>query len=353
MKQMYSPRVAVIGLGRVALQLEDDPLRSKPCTHIGAWTASNASIIAGCDIEQSKCDNFRDRVPTAQTYSDYREMLSVEKPDFVSICAYATERKEMITTCIEYGVKGIWSEKAVATSLGESHEIELALKNGDAKLIVTYLRRWMPRYIQAKKLIANREIGTAQSITVHFSGNMIHTGTHAFDILRMMFGEVKSVQAWLTTPSQLSGDGHGRQVIQQSDDVGGYATLHFENGVIAAIHAHERAYFRFEIEVLGSHGMMRIGNTQEEIWRVTDSSHYSGFSEIEMHDFPSFHYKNPWVEACRNLQAAVDGIETPTCSVIDARLALKIAIAMHISNNEGNRIVDMKESFPSISVPSR
>ena len=39
------PRVAVIGLGRIAWLMDDDPLRAKPCTHVGAYVNRGCNIV--------------------------------------------------------------------------------------------------------------------------------------------------------------------------------------------------------------------------------------------------------------------------------------------------------------------
>lgn len=290
-------RAAIIGLGRVGWMLEQDPLRAKPCTHAGCWQEHpDVELVAGCDIDSDRLQSFGKHFSIAALYHDYREMLAREELDFVSISAYATERCEMVMAAAESGVKGLWIEKAVATSLAETETMMAELSKYDIPAIVSYMRRWENNYIKVRELIDAGEIGRLQTINVHFTGNMLHTGTHAFDILRMLGGEVSAVQAWLRDESGgslQSGYRYGSN--EDFMDFGGNAVLHFAGGGMAFIHGEDRDYFRFEFEILGSQGMIRIGNTQAELWKIGESDYAAGLAELVKQEFPAPEWRHSWV----------------------------------------------------------
>ncbi len=129
---MTTFRAAVIGCGRTASLLEDDPLRAKPCSHMGHYRrSSRIRVVAGADTDAERRRLFEERWRVRRTYGDYQEMLSAERPDVVSLTAYAPERFAMYKACIESGVRAVWIEKAIATSLTEAKSmVQLAKRHG-------------------------------------------------------------------------------------------------------------------------------------------------------------------------------------------------------------------------------
>ena len=348
-------RVGIIGLGRVAWLIERDPLRAKPCSHVGAWLArDDVALVAACDVDAERLAQFGNAFSVNALYTDYRAMLANESLDFVSICAYATERCLMVIAAAESGVKGIWCEKAAATSLQEMDQMAQALRTYGTQMIVSYMRRWENRYRVVRGYIAAGGIGRLQTINVHFTGNMLHTGTHAFDLLRMFAGEAVTVQAWLTEdngrPVQ---SGYRYEGDEVDEDYGGNAVIHFDSDIIATIHGETKDYFRFELELLGSHGMVRIGNTQSENWIVGDSTYSAGLLELQRGEFPAFQENNIWIAAAADLVRSCESGGEVACDVVDARAALAIALAMHVSHRRGHQVVDPRGISTEMAVRSR
>ena len=348
-------RLGLIGLGRVTWQLEADPLRSKPCTHLGAWRClPMVDLVAVCDLDASRLSEFCNAHPGVRGYSDYRAMLAAERLDLLSIAAYADTRYEMVLSACTAGVKAIWCEKAMATSLDEARQIVDAVNAAGVRFAVSFPRRWCPTYQWVARGLQNREFGHVESVNVHFSSNFAHTGTHAFDVLRMWFGEVQSVRGWLQGESQWirdSGYRHGAPLTESSSaaDLGGFALLDFENGVRATIHAHAKRYLRFEFEILTDECMLRIGNAQLEVWHIQDSSRYSGFRELAPSDPPKLKQLNLFAAVAQNL-VNTDPI---ACSAVDGLNALAIALAIHESHGKDHQAINPQEVNPALRILSR
>ena len=72
-------KTGIVGCGRIGSILEEDPLRGKPCTHAGGFSALPAiHLSAGCDIDPERLKEFGKRWHVTGLYSDYREMLEKE-----------------------------------------------------------------------------------------------------------------------------------------------------------------------------------------------------------------------------------------------------------------------------------
>jgi predicted dehydrogenase len=342
-------RAALIGCGRVAWMLEDDPLEKKPCTHMGAYMelgkTGRVEVTAASDADPARLSEFGKRYGIENLYLDYREMLLQERPEIVSICAWAPERAAMVVDAVEAGARGVWCEKAVATSMDEATAILKAAEAAGAEMIVSHMRRWSPEYAKAKEIIENGGIGTLQSITSHFSGSFIHTGTHAFDVLRWFGGDIEWIEGTLE-------EGGGTLPWYVADDRGGRAFIKFKNGAHAAVFAESKGYFFFEFDIVGSHGRIRIGNNELlEYYRPSASRHYTGFKELYTVEFPEFEEANIWTSALTNLMDAMEGRARSRNGPVDGMSALEAALAVHESARRGSKIYLPLES--SLKIRSR
>ncbi len=328
-------RACVIGCGRVAWMLEDDPLEVRPCTHMGAYTAlsERVKVTGASDIDPERLKAFGRRFDINSMYLDYKEMLKEVAPDMVSVCAYAPERFNMVMDSIEAGVKGIWCEKAFSVSLKEARIMKEACASNEVSLIVSHMRRWSGDFRKAKEIIDSGSIGRLQSIICHFSGSLIHTGTHAFDILNWFLGPAEWVEGRLEeAPGSLYWD--------TGEDLGGSAVIQFRSGPNAFISAGSKPYFFFEFDIVGTGGRIRIGNNDLlEYYAPDASAHYTGIKELKRGPFPSFENKNIWVEALGNLIDSMEGRDRPANGPEEGIASLELALAIHESARQrGMRI---------------
>lgn len=289
-------------------------------------------VTAASDNDPARLHEFGKRYGVERLYTDYRDMLSQEAPQIVSISAWAPERAAMVLDAIGAGAKGIWCEKALATSLDEGRAIVDACKASGAEMIVSHMRRWHQEYSNTKEIIENNGIGVLQSVTAYFSGSFIHTGTHAFDVLLWLCGQIEWVEGTLEAAE-------GDLPWDSAEDRGGRAFIKFKNGVHAAVFAESKDYFFFEFDIIGSKGRIRIGNNGLlEYYRPSASRNYTGFKELYQTDFPEFEDANIWTAALSNLINAMEGAEASRNSASEGLAALEAALAVHESARSGKRV---------------
>ena len=89
-------------------------------------------------------------------YSSYEEMLQREELDIVSVCTHAPLHAPVTLAAAEAGVKAVFCEKAIATSLAEADAMVAACDERNVKLVINHTRRWDPYYETALALIAGR-----------------------------------------------------------------------------------------------------------------------------------------------------------------------------------------------------
>ncbi|BCS31843.1 hypothetical protein TBR22_A10460 [Luteitalea sp. TBR-22] len=289
-------RAAIIGTGRIASLLERDPLRPRPHTHAGWYRAdARTTLVAGADIDPERLAAFGDdwAIDAAHLHHDYRELLRRERPDIVSICAYAADRVTMCREAVAAGARGLWIEKAAACSVEDAEALADLVAAAGVAAVVDHPRRLESRYRAVGAWLASGALGRLETVHVLFSGHVVHTGTHAWDLLLAWCGPWARVDATLDTPAQeavAAGDAHDRDEADIARyaaalrggivDRGGRARIVFANGVEAFVTGGAKGYFVFQCDVICSRGRIRIGNDVWEVLAPAESPRYSGYREL-------------------------------------------------------------------------
>lgn len=336
-------RACIIGTGRIASSLEKDPLRPPGCTHAGCYSLNPATeLVAGADIDPAALASFGDdwNLPAERLYRDYRQMLAAESPDLASVCAYAPQRLEMALAALEAGAKGLWLEKALGCSLEEAEQIETALRKRGAAGVVDYPRRGRAAYRTIKSLIDAGTFGTLQSVTCHMTHQLIHTGTHAFDVLDYWCGEMIAASGTLEIGP--SDDGRVR-------DQGGSGEMVFRSGVRAFISAYRKKYYIFQFDLIFEDARILIGNDIAKVYRPATSKNYSGFKEL--FEMPDFDWGKPYRRSMLDeLIHCVKTGDAPLFSIANATTALRMALTLFESAKRGGAFVRPEEIDPTLRI---
>ena len=96
-------------------------------------------------------------------YKDYKEMLSKEKLDAVSIVVPTSFHKMVALDVIENGVPFLL-EKPIADTLENANEIIRKAREKNIKFMVGHIERFNPAIIKLKELLDNFELGEINSI---------------------------------------------------------------------------------------------------------------------------------------------------------------------------------------------
>ncbi|HEY8551596.1 MAG TPA: Gfo/Idh/MocA family oxidoreductase [Vicinamibacterales bacterium] len=269
-------RAAIIGTGRIASLLERDPFRGKPHTH-AAWYASRPDIrlVAGADTDAERLAQFGAdwSIDPAHLYTDYREMLARERPDLVSICAYAPDRVVMALDAIDAGARGLWLEKAVACSVAEGERLMERVRAAGISVVVNHPRSQEAGYRRVREIVKDGSLGRLESVHALFSGQFIHTGTHAWEVLDGWCGPWAELRCWPDETGLADADG-------PRHDVGGRAHILFESGVQAFVSGGAKDYFIFQFDLIFTAGRIQLGNEVARLVRTAPSRRYEGFIEL-------------------------------------------------------------------------
>ncbi|HUX88008.1 MAG TPA: Gfo/Idh/MocA family oxidoreductase [Chloroflexota bacterium] len=282
---MVNYRAAIVGLSGIAADpspIGPDPVLGElmPHSHVAAYAhIPNTTVVAVCDLVPSLIEQFREQwgrvFPESHAYTDYREMLANEQIDLLSVVTPDHRHAQIVVDGLEAGVKGIFCEKPIATTLADADRIITACKQRNVPLLIDHTRRWYPEFLEARRLVRSGAIGPLRRIVANLSGPramLFRNGTHLVDAI-CLFAE--SEPLWVSAElddehadygPRYAGDG-GRD---PATDPGGSAIVHFANGVRAFVNASKGTPMNFELDLLGATGRLRIGTHVGEIWQFHD-----------------------------------------------------------------------------------
>ncbi|CAN5863547.1 Gfo/Idh/MocA family oxidoreductase [soil metagenome] len=184
-----------------------------------AWTRiPGVEISAVYNRTEEKARAIMARYGVPRYYSDWREMIDVERPDFVDIITPPETHEEMCAYAAARGVH-IICQKPLAPTLESSRRIVETAGAAGVRFMVHENFRWQPWYRAIKSVQIDEVIG--EFTHVHFLMRMgdgwgedaylarqpffreyprllvYETGVHFIDTFRYLLGEVTSVHAHL------------------------------------------------------------------------------------------------------------------------------------------------------------
>jgi predicted dehydrogenase len=211
--------------------------------HLEGWARQKLGrLVAVCDLDEAKAKAAcRHGVCTA--YTDVREMLEREKPDFVEICTRPESHLPLVRFAAEHGVH-ILCQKPIAPTLDELREMIAVCDRAKVRFMVHENFRWRSWYLRMKAELDAGRVGTPfrLGLTMHdqrcLAPNgladqpyffdyprliLYEIGPHAVDLARYMFGDAERV--FCTTQ---------RLGPQRGEDVA-HVTLWFPGGRVALL----------------------------------------------------------------------------------------------------------------------
>ena len=272
-------KAAIIGCGRIGCSFDDDPKRKVVFTHAGAYSrVPKVKLAALVDIDEAKLNKYGQKFNVPHLYTDYRKMLQAECPDVVSICTLSDSHLEIAKECVRAGVKAIFCEKPIASNMEDAKELVEICQSNNVILQINHRRRFCQFHQAVKKFIDQGHLGKIQQSSFYYMAGIANTGSHMFDLLSFLFGDVDNVQAFESNnPSTLKND----------PNLDGF--VKFKSGLMCTIQATNVADFLlFELDIIGSKGRLKLTRTglDFEYYEVKESTIYSEYKELFRTQFP-------------------------------------------------------------------
>jgi predicted dehydrogenase len=345
-------RVAVVGTGRVGALWETDPPTG--VSHAGAFAIQpDCELVAGANRRRDRLEEFGRRFGVRELYQDYDEMLRRERPEIVCVATHPGAHAAIVESAARNGARAIFCENPMALDLADCDRIIGACESHGVLLSVNHSRRWYPIFRHARELLRQGAIGELISMTGYcqggkpspawqseFEGPLLHDATHLFDLMRFFAGDVD----WLAATALRRK--HSAYPVE--DDSA--ALLHFHSGVTAVALVNELTdYVRFEIDLQGTAGTLRLGMDQFEISRARRVSFEAARAEtpdfewqmLETEPLPAFGGPPAFALAARELVDALEGRAQLVSTGADGRASMEVIMAIYESQRRGNTPVHL------------
>ncbi|POR04645.1 hypothetical protein AU468_03055 [Alkalispirochaeta sphaeroplastigenens] len=267
----------VIGTGRIASLLEEDPLREKPCTHAGALVATGrCTIVGGADHDEERRRLFSRRWG-APGFSDPLEMIRATAPKILVVATHPDSHERYVAMAAREGVPVVVCEKPLAHTMASARRIARIEKKGALKILVNHERRFSRDYELVRDALRSRALGSLLGITatLFFGKNqphhrvLHHDGTHLIDAIHFLTDDTLRVRRRV-------GAVRGRR-----SSVFVHGVL--KNGKLPVVIevGSERDYLHLEIRLSFSSGEIRLGNGIFSWSRSEVSPHYSSYRSLQ------------------------------------------------------------------------
>jgi predicted dehydrogenase len=354
-----SYRAGIVGLtGIAAAPAEAEPAvlgGVQPHSHAASYAAvGQAEVVAICELVPALFDEFErnwgKRWPNVRRYTDYREMIERENLDLISVVTPDHVHADIVVDAANAGVKGIFCEKPIATTLADANRMIEAVERTGAKMIVNHSRRWFPDYLRAKELLRTGKLGAVARINAVMGGPramLFRNGTHLLDLITFF---ADSDPMWVVSHLDPGHENYGpvyagRGGRDPAYDPGATALIKYANGIIGSYHGTKMVtptYMTWEVTVFCEKGSLRIREPGVVEFTVPIEDPFgSSYGNIATQALPVTQYirsDGPAIirELIDLIENPGDGTRVGQCSPREARKILATMLAILQSQHRGN-----------------
>lgn len=185
----------------------------------GYKSLPNVQVVGIADVDEARLEALAQEYEVEQTYTDYHQLLDDPRLQAVTICPPPFLHREVVVTAAERGLH-IHCEKPMALTLQDCDAMIAACKAKDLILYISHEPRQLPAFRRVKELLASGEYGEPLWLMDRRllpatpgvwmpprwfwkrelgGGLLIENGSHHFDYIRWVMGEVETVWAQTAT----------------------------------------------------------------------------------------------------------------------------------------------------------
>jgi predicted dehydrogenase len=169
----------------------------------GYATVTRGQIVAICDLDEERLNEFGDKYDVKTRYADVHEMLDKEKPDVLHIVTLPALRVELMTIAAEHEVPAAIVEKPIALQ-GEDYRALCELeKSSKTKFCVNTQLHFHAPNLALKQDVAEGRIGDVRFVDASARSTPLDQGVHVlelahsyngFEDFTRVFGQVAGVE---------------------------------------------------------------------------------------------------------------------------------------------------------------
>jgi predicted dehydrogenase len=336
---MKTYNAVIVGCGRIGSLFSKDPLRKGVVTHADAYRNNPYTrLVAACDINKERLSDFGKTWNIKSLYTDVKEMLEREDVDILSICTPPSAHYPVLKEAVRFPVKAIFCEKPLADSVDAGKEMVKLCRKKGIVLQVDHQRRFDPLHIDLKNLIMRKKLGGVQQANFYYTAGVKNTGSHMFDLLRFLFGDVEWVEAFFS-----------KNVSGRGDDPNLDGILRFKSGLTATFQACDiNKYLIFELNCILEEGRFVLKNSgfELDLYKKGASKYFSGYKELLRAKVPfkTVYERKFMANAVDHLVKCINkGTESRSAGVDGLEVLRIIELSVSSANSNGKRMYLNKE----------
>jgi len=155
---MEALKVGVVGGGVIA------------ATHVPYIKKAGGRIVGAADVSLVRANELADRFAIRNIYRSVEELIDAEHPEVVHVLTPPHTHAAVAVAALERGVH-VLVEKPMANTLAEVEAMTRAAQRGGAMLTVDHNRLFDPVMLEARRLVAEGELGDLVGVDSFQSGN--------------------------------------------------------------------------------------------------------------------------------------------------------------------------------------
>ena len=325
-------RAALIGCGKIGSLYADDPrMKGDVYSHAEAYVrCPGTELVAVCDADPASAAQCAARWQVAASFTDVDAMVRSVRPELVSVCTPDATHFGVVSQLLAaaHPPRAILCEKPLALSVAQGRQMVAAAAERGVVLAVMFMRRHARNFQALKQLLAAGELGAVQAVHGWYTKGVVHNGSHWFDLLRFLVGEVSWVQAW-------------NRCADDAADPTLDVLLGLQHGALASLQGCDPRLFNvFEMDVMGTAGRVRITDNGYSIvcTRAADSPRYTGYRELVPLPCELGDRRDVMLHAVEDLVASLATPRAPASVGMDGVAALAIGQAALQAAREGRRV---------------
>jgi hypothetical protein len=261
---------ALIGCGNIA-SLLDTKQDYSIITHANAYEKNPQTQLILCadpnskNLDQCKKEWGRDIINMSSNN------LLEQDIDCLSICSPTPLHSNHLSKALQNPyIEYIICEKPLVETKEDYEKIEYALLNTNKKVIINYVRRFDPSFIQLKSILAQKEFGDIISFNGIFTKGLYHNGSHMLDLIELIIGDIQSIK--VDQKEIKNNDIYGIFSIQT---VSAFGILQNINNI---------NYSLFELDIILENARVKISDSGHciKIYKKVKSDQYKGYFKLEL-----------------------------------------------------------------------
>ncbi|MBQ6420200.1 MAG: Gfo/Idh/MocA family oxidoreductase [Clostridia bacterium] len=320
-------------------------------------------IVACCDINFKKANEFADRYGIPNRYDNCYDMLKNHQLDIVSVCTWNSAHAECTIAALQAGCN-VLCEKPMAMNAKEAEAMQAAAEKAGKLLMLGFVRRHGRDAAKARRLVTDGALGEVYYAKASYlrrsgypggwfgdksrsgGGPLIDLGVHIIDLSRYIMGSPKPVTVFGATFDKIGARAHiteggewqsQTEVDQPIFDVEDLAVamIRFDNGAVLSVETSFNLNMKAPsntIEFFGS----KAGLTLDPFELHTEYD--NAIADIVIHGDNGFHFQPDFDKEVKNFVESVQGDAECKAKAEDGVLLMKILDAVYESAKTGKSV---------------